>query len=142
MPRSAFGSLPVISHVMVVGADSESCSKVTVPLMLESPRTVATEDGKPHVSQDHVEEYNDQKMDFANAGKVVSVAIRVDNCPFESGIVLIMPLATPPLVKSTKRRVDMGIEDRGRYARHTCFDHIGGYVLFDLEDGFDEELKA
>lgn len=42
MPRSAFGSLPVISHVIVVGEDSDSCSKVTVPVIFESPRTVAT----------------------------------------------------------------------------------------------------
>jgi len=42
MPRSAFASLPVMSHVMVVGEDSDSCSKVTVPVIFESPRTVAT----------------------------------------------------------------------------------------------------
>lgn len=42
MPRSALGSLPVIFHVMVVGDDSDSCSKVTVPVTFESPRTVAT----------------------------------------------------------------------------------------------------
>ena len=42
MPRSALGSLPVISHVMVVGEDSDSCSKVTVPVTFESPRRVAT----------------------------------------------------------------------------------------------------
>lgn len=41
-PRSAFGSWPVISQVMVVGLDSEACSKVTVPLTLESPRRTAT----------------------------------------------------------------------------------------------------
>jgi hypothetical protein len=42
MPRSALASLPVMSHVMVVGEDSEDCSKVTVPVIFESPRTVAT----------------------------------------------------------------------------------------------------
>jgi hypothetical protein len=42
MPRSALGSLPVISHVMVVGEDSDSCSKVTVPVTFESPRSFAT----------------------------------------------------------------------------------------------------
>jgi hypothetical protein len=42
MPRSALGSLPVISHVMIVGEDSDSCSKVTVPVTFESPRRVAT----------------------------------------------------------------------------------------------------
>jgi len=42
MPRLAFGSLPLMSHVMVVGELSESCSKVTVPEIFESPRTVAT----------------------------------------------------------------------------------------------------
>lgn len=42
MPRSALGSLPVTSHVMVVGEDSDSCSKVTVPVTFESPRRVAT----------------------------------------------------------------------------------------------------
>lgn len=42
IPRRAFGSLPLMFHVIVVGADSDSCSKVTVPLTVESPRTVAT----------------------------------------------------------------------------------------------------
>lgn len=42
MPRLALASLPVMSQVMVVGADSEACSKVTVPETLESPRTTAT----------------------------------------------------------------------------------------------------
>ena len=45
MPRSALGSLPVMSHVMVVGDDSDSCSKVTVPVTFESPRRVATTTG-------------------------------------------------------------------------------------------------
>lgn len=43
MPRLALASWPVMSHEMVVGADSEACSKVTVPVILESPRTTATE---------------------------------------------------------------------------------------------------
>ena len=51
MPRSALGSLPVISHVMVVGEDSEACSKVTVPVIFESPRTVATMIEEPHGQQ-------------------------------------------------------------------------------------------
>jgi hypothetical protein len=42
MPRLALGSWPEISQVMVVGEDSDSCSKVTVPETLESPRTTAT----------------------------------------------------------------------------------------------------
>lgn len=42
MPRFALASWPVISHETVVGADSDSCSKVTVPETLESPRTTAT----------------------------------------------------------------------------------------------------
>lgn len=42
MPRFALGSLPVMFHVMVVGVDSDACSKVTVPEIFESPRTVAT----------------------------------------------------------------------------------------------------
>ena len=42
MPRLALGSWPVMSQVMVVGADSDSCTKVTVPETLESPRTTAT----------------------------------------------------------------------------------------------------
>lgn len=37
MPRLALLSWPVRSHEMVVGEDSEVCSKVTVPLTLESP---------------------------------------------------------------------------------------------------------
>ena len=45
MPRSALASLPVMFHVMVVSADSEACSKVTVPLTLESPRRTATDHG-------------------------------------------------------------------------------------------------
>ena len=42
MPRSALASLPVMSHEILVGEDSFSCSKVTVPLTLESPRRTAT----------------------------------------------------------------------------------------------------
>jgi hypothetical protein len=42
MPRSALASLPVMFHEMVVWLDSFSCSKVTVPLTLESPRRTAT----------------------------------------------------------------------------------------------------
>ena len=42
MPRSALASWPVIFHEMVVGLDSASCSKVTLPEILESPRTAAT----------------------------------------------------------------------------------------------------
>lgn len=42
MPRSALASWPVMFQEMVVGADSDSCSKVTVPLTLESPRRTAT----------------------------------------------------------------------------------------------------
>jgi len=44
MPRSALASLPVRFQEMVVWPDSFSCSKVTVPLTLESPRTTATVD--------------------------------------------------------------------------------------------------
>lgn len=42
MPRSALASLPVMFHEIWVGEDSFSCSKVTVPLTLESPRRTAT----------------------------------------------------------------------------------------------------
>lgn len=42
MPRSAEASWPVMSYEMVVGADSDDCSKVTVPPTLESPRRTAT----------------------------------------------------------------------------------------------------
>ena len=42
MPRSALASLPVMFHETVVGELSFSCSKVTVPLTLESPRRTAT----------------------------------------------------------------------------------------------------
>lgn len=42
MPRLALGSWPVMFHVMVVGADSSVCSKVTVPVIFESPRINAT----------------------------------------------------------------------------------------------------
>lgn len=42
IPRSALASWPWMSQVTVVGDDSESCSKVTVPLMAVSPRMVAT----------------------------------------------------------------------------------------------------
>jgi hypothetical protein len=42
MPRWALASWPLMSQVTVVGADSESCSKVMVPVTLESPRTTAT----------------------------------------------------------------------------------------------------
>ena len=41
-PRLALGSLPLMLYWMVVGDDSEACSKVTVPLTLESPRRTAT----------------------------------------------------------------------------------------------------
>ena len=39
---SAEGSCPLMSYVIVVGELSEACSKVTVPVTLESPRTTAT----------------------------------------------------------------------------------------------------
>lgn len=42
MPRLALASWPVMSQLMVVGSDSAACSKVTVPVILESPRTTAT----------------------------------------------------------------------------------------------------
>ena len=42
MPRRAWGSLPVTSQEMVVGADSEACSNETTPLTDESPRMTAT----------------------------------------------------------------------------------------------------
>ena len=42
MPRSALASWPVMFHEMVVLDDSSACSKVTVPLTLESPRRTAT----------------------------------------------------------------------------------------------------
>ncbi len=42
MPRSALGSWPVMSQEMVVGDDSELCSKVTWPVIFESPRMTAT----------------------------------------------------------------------------------------------------
>lgn len=42
MPRSALASWPVMSHEMVVGADSEVCSKITCPVIFESPRMTAT----------------------------------------------------------------------------------------------------
>jgi hypothetical protein len=42
IPRSAFGSLPEMLRVMVVGSFSELCSKVTEPLTFESPRMTAT----------------------------------------------------------------------------------------------------
>lgn len=43
MPRWALASWPVMSQEMVVGSDSEACSKVTVPLILASPRTTQTD---------------------------------------------------------------------------------------------------
>lgn len=42
IPLSALASWPEISHEMLVGDDSDDCSKVTVPLMFESPRRTAT----------------------------------------------------------------------------------------------------
>jgi hypothetical protein len=42
MPRSALASLPVMFHEMVVFEFSSACSKVTVPVTLESPRSCAT----------------------------------------------------------------------------------------------------
>jgi hypothetical protein len=42
MPRLALASWPLRSHEMVVGADSDSCSKVMVPVTVESPRTTQT----------------------------------------------------------------------------------------------------
>lgn len=46
MPRWALASWPLMSQEIVVGSDSEACSKVTVPLILASPRTTQT--GCPH----------------------------------------------------------------------------------------------
>jgi len=51
MPRWALASLPVMSHETVVDEFSSACSKVTVPLTVESPRTTATVDGRVHVSK-------------------------------------------------------------------------------------------
>jgi hypothetical protein len=45
MPRLALASWPVMFHEMVVGEDSEACSKVTVPVIFESPRMNATTQG-------------------------------------------------------------------------------------------------
>jgi hypothetical protein len=42
MPRLALASWPVMFHEMVVGEDSEACSKVTVPVIFVSPRMKAT----------------------------------------------------------------------------------------------------
>ena len=42
IPRSADGSLPWISHEIVVSEDSEPCSNVTVPVTFESPLRTAT----------------------------------------------------------------------------------------------------
>ena len=70
MPRSALASLPVTFQEIWVSADSEACSKVTVPLTLESPRITATAKKRYHVSHcskfvhprdslsEHVEEAN------------------------------------------------------------------------------------
>lgn len=50
-PRLALASLPVMSQEMVVGADSDSCTRVTVPETLESPRTTATAGKRTDVSE-------------------------------------------------------------------------------------------
>lgn len=42
MPRLALASLPLMSQVILVGADSDSCSKTMEPVTLESPRTTQT----------------------------------------------------------------------------------------------------
>jgi len=42
MPLLALASWPLMSQDTVVGADSDACSKVTVPVTFESPRTTAT----------------------------------------------------------------------------------------------------
>ena len=42
MPRLALASWPLRSQETVVGPPSDSCTKVTVPETLESPRTTAT----------------------------------------------------------------------------------------------------
>ena len=41
-PLKALGSLPVISHEILVGSDSLSCSKWTTPETLASPLNTAT----------------------------------------------------------------------------------------------------
>ncbi len=51
MPRLALASWPLRSQVTVVGAPSDSCSKVMVPVTLESPRTTATR-RCAHISND------------------------------------------------------------------------------------------
>lgn len=50
-PRLALASLPVMSQEMVVGADSDSCTRVTVPETLESPRTTATAGKRTDISE-------------------------------------------------------------------------------------------
>jgi hypothetical protein len=54
-PRLALASLPVMSQEMVVGADSDSCTRVTVPETLESPRTTATVGGGGEPGQREVQ---------------------------------------------------------------------------------------
>lgn len=53
--RSALGSWPLMFHEMVVGEFSSGCSKVTVPVILESPRRTATglvSGFLPHMKED------------------------------------------------------------------------------------------
>lgn len=59
-----------MSHEMVVGADSEACSKVTVPEILESPRTTAT--------ARHHEQISNGSLQTAGTSQVyLLVAVRV-----------------------------------------------------------------
>lgn len=73
MPRSALGSLPETFQEIWVSADSEACSKVTVPLTLESPRITATAKKRCHVSHCsgsvHPYDYLPEHVEGADAGR-------------------------------------------------------------------------
>lgn len=103
MPRSALGSWPVMSQLMVVGADSEVCSKVTWPETLESPRMTATA-------------AEEKSVGWLN-GQTASMQSGMDADKSEG---------TPPLQSCASRGGGLGL-------RLTSFNHFDGLIDVERE---------
>jgi hypothetical protein len=108
MPRSALESWPEMSQVMVVGEDSEVCSKVTWPVIFESPRMTAT--GGENVS----------RGDYLGRRSVASTAgtgeLRDSSAQLRCAMML----------TNGRRRSLIDSSKQGE-VRLTCFDHFARF---------------
>lgn len=80
MPRLALASWPVMFHEMVVGEDSEACSKVTVPVIFESPRMNATTQGTRSSARARTKQRNNQRHRWAVSSEMLA-RNRFRGCP-------------------------------------------------------------